>query len=444
LINAHFHSSVNHLKGAFPSLPLELFMLYESPLDADRPSPREAYLRTMLAALEMLRTGTTTVHDDLFLLPEPDSEILDAVMRAYEDCGIRASVALDQPELPEVDKLPYLAGLAPPHLRDALHAPAAVRNEALLALYGHLFERWHGSAGGRLTAACSISAPQRVTPEYFSALDALSDRHQVPLYAHMLETRTQRLLATEQPRFEGRSLVAHTAALGLLTERTNVIHAIWVDDRDLDLIAQAGAVIAHNPLSNLRLGSGVMPFRAIRDRGIPIALGVDEAIAADACDMWRVVATAGLVHNVTGLDSDLWPTAREVLEALWTGGAQAMLRAGELGVIRPGALADLALIDLDTAPFIPLNDILGQLVYCDPARSVVLTMVDGKIVAEGGTVTSVDERHLLVEARELFAAAQPARRRERESAAALFETYQAMVRRAAAADLELDRTVASR
>jgi 5-methylthioadenosine/S-adenosylhomocysteine deaminase len=374
----------------------------------------------------------------------PDPEIVDSVMQAYEDCGIRASVALDQPELAEVEKLPYLAELAPAELHSVLSAPAPLAAAELLEIYGYLFDRWHGAAAGRLTAAVSVSAPQRVSADYFEALDDLSRRHHVPLYAHMLETRVQRVLASAQPRFGGRSLVGYMAGLGLLTERTNVIHAIWVDDEDLDLIADAGAVVAHNPVSNLRLGSGVMPFRAIRDRGIPVGLGVDEAICNDAVDMWGVVKMAGLIHNVTGLDSDLWPTAREVLEALWRGGAAAMLRSGELGEIRHCALADLVLLDLHTAPFTPLNDIAGQLVYCNPAESVTLTMVDGVIVAEHGEVRSVDEQAILDEARSRFADAQPDRRRERDQAAALSPTYQAMVRRAHAVDLGLNRSVVAR
>jgi cytosine/adenosine deaminase-related metal-dependent hydrolase len=445
LINAHFHSPANHLKGSLASMPLEVFMLYESPADdLLRPSPREAYLRTMLASLEMLRTGTTTVQDDAFLMPAPEREIIDAVLQAYADCGIRASVALDQPELAETEKLPFLAELAPGELRELLSAPAPMARGKLLELYDYLFARWHGAAEGRLSAAVSISAPQRVSVEYFEALDELSRKHHVPLYAHVLETKTQRMLATEQPRFAGRSLVGYIADLGLLSERVNVIHAVWVDEADLDLIAASGAVVVHNPVSNLRLGSGVMPFRAMRSRGIPIALGVDEAICNDAVDMWNVVKMTGLIHNITGLDSKEWPASAEVLDALGRGGASAMLRTGELGEIKEGNLADIAMLDLRSISFTPLNDVPGQLVYCESGASVVLTMVNGRIVAENGRVTSVDEIALLDEARELFAAKRPALERTRADAERFLPAYREMVRRATIADVGMTRWVGTR
>ena len=124
LINAHFHSPVNHMKGQLDSLPLEIFMLYESPaLEALRPTPREAYVRTQLACAEMLKAGVTAVQDDAFFVPEPATEIIDAVMQAYADSGIRATVALDEPNLPELDKLPFLAGILPSDLRAELAKP---------------------------------------------------------------------------------------------------------------------------------------------------------------------------------------------------------------------------------------------------------------------------------------------------------------------------------
>ena len=243
------------------------------------------------------------------------------------------------------------------------------------------------------------------------------------------------------PAFRGRSLVGYTADLGLLSNRMNVIHAVWTDDADLDLIAGAGAVIAHNPVSNLRLGSGVMPFRRVRDRGIPTCLGVDEAICDDSVNLWGVVKMAGLIHNITGSPSQTWPAATEVLDCLWSGGAAAMLLPDELGQVREGYLADLTMLDLHSRPFTPFNDLAGQLVYCQDGSSVRLTMVAGDIVVEDGRLLTVDEDALLAEAREVFARRRPqieVARRESGSAAA---DYRDMVQRAAGTDVGLDRWV---
>ncbi|KAA0094770.1 amidohydrolase [Mycolicibacterium sp. P1-18] len=439
LINAHFHSPANHLKGSVRSLPLELFMLFESPSDpALAPTPREAYLRTMLGAVEMLQRGITCVQDDAFLMPFPDPDVVDAVASAYRDSGIRAFLALDQPELTEAEKLPFVDELDPA-ARRAFGAPAPAPAAQLLEAYDHLIGTWHGAADDRIRAAVSISAPQRVSLEYFAALDDLAERHGLPLYAHMLETKVQRTLMTEQPRFAGRSLVGYTAAAGLLKPHTNVIHAVWVDDVDLDTIAEAGSTVVHNPVSNLRLGSGVLPWRAMIARGIPVALGTDEAICDDSVNVWTVAKTAGLIHNVAGLDSDDWPTSAEVLTALWTGGARATRRPDDLGVVAPGRLADLALVDLHSIAFTPLNDLREQLVHCEDGRSVVLTMVAGRVVAEDGHVTSVDETALLDEARELFAAKLPAVQRARGEATDLVPAYQHIVRRAASTDVGFSR-----
>lgn len=437
LINAHFHSSVNHMKGRLPCLPLELFMLYESPaLETLRPTPRQAYLRTMIGCIEMLRTGTTAVMDDCFFVPEPEPEIIDAVAEAYADCGIRATLALDEPELSELEKLPFLDDLAPAHLRARLARRPGKTADELLGLYDHLIGRWHGVDGGRIAAAVSCSAPQRVSPDYFAALDSLSRAHDLPLFAHMLETRLQRVLGHE--KLGGRSLVRYTHDLGLLSERMQVIHAIWVDANDLDLIAAAGAKVAHNPTSNLRLGSGVMPFREMMDRGISVSLGVDEAIADDAVNMWSVMKTAGMIHTLSGDDPDLWPTAREVLRAATIGGGEAMRRPG-LGTLGLGAPADLIVVDLSTLAFLPMNDLVRQLVHVENGTSVRLTMVAGRVVAEAGVVTSVDEAALLAEARSVFGDLAPVLRRAAEDVAELLPLYRAMHDRAAARDVGLTR-----
>jgi len=439
LVNAHFHSPVNHMKGRLPSLPLELFMLYESPsLEVLRPTPREAYVRTLLACMEMLRTGVTAVQDDAFFVPHPSPEIIDAVAQAYEDCGIRARLALDQSNLPEAAKLPWLEALLSAEQRAALSAPPAFGSAQLLECYDHLIARWNGAADGRVRAAVSCSAPQRVTPDYAAALQRLAERHDLPLYVHILETRTQRVFGEEC--LGGRSLVRLADELGLLSEHANVIHAIWVDDTDLDLIARRGATVAHNPISNLRLGSGVMRFRAIRDRGIPVALGTDEAIADDAVNMWAVAKMTGLIHNIGQPDFSAWPQADEVLDCLIAGGHVAMRNSG-IGTLAPGQVADLTLLDLDTLAFTPLNDLARQLVYCENGSSVRMTMVAGRTVFAHGAITTLDEAALRAEARAIAAE----RRDALEAAAALAEplrpAYREMYLRAAARDVGMNRWV---
>lgn len=442
LINGHFHSSVNHLKGTIAGLPLEPFMLYESPAAPELlPTPREAYLRTLLGAVEMLRTGTTTVQDDAFLMPYPTPEVVDAVMSAYADCGLRASVALDHSDLPELGKLPYLERVLPPELARRLAEAPPADSATLLAAYEDFFSRWHGAANGRLTAATSVSAPQRVSVPYFQALDDLSRRHGVPIFAHVLETKVQRALGVDKCEVFGRSLVQYTADLGLLSERMNLIHMVWCDDRDLELVAEAGARIAHNPVSNLRLGSGVAPFRRFLDYGIPVCLGVDEAVADDSCNLWGVVKLAGLIHNIGDYDGERWPTATDVLDSLWRGGASALLRESELGAVREGYIADFAVLDLDSLAFTPLNDLRAQLVYCESGMDVVYTVVDGQVVFEQGALTTIDERELLAEARELFRGRLPVVRRVRRRAEEVLPYYRAVVEEAARADLGMDRRV---
>jgi 5-methylthioadenosine/S-adenosylhomocysteine deaminase len=337
-----------------------------------------------------------------------------------------------------LDKLPYLRELLPPGLREQAAAPAPMNADGLMTCYQHLLRRWHDCEGGRLRAAVSCSAPQRVTPDYFDALDDLSREHRLPFYIHVLETKLQRVLGDD--KFQ-RSMIRYVHELGHLSDRLNIIHGIWLDDGDMDLIAEAGAVIAHNPISNLRLGSGVMPFRALYERDIPICLGSDEAIADDAINMWSVAKFAGLIHNITEAEYERWPRAVEVLRCLIRGGAQAMRQPRPIGQIAPGFQADLILLDLDTLAFTPLNDLRRQLVYCESGSSVRLTMVAGKVVYQQNRITSVDEAAIRAEAREIAERARHDIRRDNAAAQRWLPHYRQMYLRAARQDVGLQRWV---
>ena len=174
LINAHLHSPGNFLKGSMDDLPLELFMLYEIPPMGDTPlSARLYYLRAMLGAMEMLRLGITSVHDDAFFNPVPLPECVDAIMAAYRDAGIRATVAIDQPNVVEYEKFPYLADILPEEMKQAMRRAPIQGGDELIALYRQFVAKWHGEEDGRLNCSVSCSAPQRVTERYLQDLDRI-------------------------------------------------------------------------------------------------------------------------------------------------------------------------------------------------------------------------------------------------------------------------------
>ena len=437
LINAHLHSPASFLKGALEDSPLEIFMLYEVPPMGDTPlSARLYYLRAMLGAMEMLKIGVTSVHDDAFFNPTPLPETVDAIMSAYRDVGIRARVAIDQPNVVEYEKFPFLADLLPEEIKQAMRSAPVQSGEELIALYRDFIARWHGSEGGRLLCSASCSAPQRVTERYLQDLTQLSAEHGMPFNIHILETRLQRVLGQEK---YGKSLIRYVHDLGCLDSYKLVIHAIWVDDADIALMAEANCSVAHNPICNLKLGSGIMRYRALRDAGVNIAIGTDEAPCDDTANVWQAAKAMGLLQHITTPDWTRWPKAAEILDCAILGGARSMLLDRQIGQIAPGFDADLIVLNLDTVAFTPLNDLKRQLVFSENGSSVVMTMVAGRIVARDGELLTVDEAALKAEIREAAREYQPTFERIEEHARALLPYYREMYRRALAQDVGMSR-----
>lgn len=437
LVNAHVHSPGNLMRGCLDSLPLEIFMLYEVPPLAEAgQASRLAYLRTALGAIEMLKLGITTVLDDAFFVPTVSPDGIDAVMDAYRDSGMRATLALDQPNIVEYEKQPFLADLISPETRAAMDAAPRQTADELMDCYAHLVGKWHGAADGRLAAAVSCSAPHRVTRDYFRRLSELSRARDLPFFVHILETKTQRVFGEDRL---GKSLVRYVDDLGLLDARMLVIHAIWVDDADIAILAKSGCTVAHNPVCNLRLGSGIMPWRRLRDAGVPIALGTDEATVDDTHNLWLVAKQAGLIHNLSRPDWRDWPTASEILEALNAGGARAARRPEKLGALETGAAGDVILLDLATPAFVPLNDLDRQLVYCETGSSVRDVVVAGRPVVREGRLSTLDERAIFAEIAEMAPKLAESMAALRAEAAKLEPAYRTMYLKAMARDVGLDR-----
>ena len=440
LVNGHFHSPGNLNRGNFDGLPLELFMLYEvPPLNCPPLPPRLHYVRTLLGATEMLKAGVTSVHDDAFYVPEVSMELVDAVMQGYRDSGMRATVSINMPNVFELDKYPFLEEILPEALGRELNSVALPTTRELCELYAAYIERWHNREGGRLKVAASCSAPQRVELDYLQELAALSRRYDLPHNIHLLETRLQRVLGE---RKYGTSLIRYCHDHDILDERSLVIHAIWVDEGDLDLLAERGCSVAHNPVCNLRLGSGIMPFRDIAKRGINICLGSDELCSDDSANMWQVGKLAAIIHNITDPDFRQWPTPAEILRCLTVNGCRAMRTDSAVGTVEEGKKADLVLLDLQSLPFTPLNDLRRQLVLCESGASVQAVIVDGQPVVEDGVLLTTDEKALKEEIKDLMQEYRGQYRQVEEWVRQLEPWYEKMYRMAVAAPVPMNRWVA--
>ena len=396
LINAHTHSLENLLKATSPSLPLELWLV---PLFSDTVhwSPRLVYLSVLLGAIEMLKTGTTAVLDHLWTVDGVAPEYLNATMQAYSDAGIRAAVAPSIEDQDLVLEAGTKLGLEFPHHPFIDRFTTWPSIEQQIAALEQFIAHWHLSANGRLRCLVGPSGIHWCSPRLIQACLALAEQYQTGIHLHAVETELQAAVIRETL---GQGGIAYLDSLGILKPGTSLAHAIWLEDGDLEMLARTGTTAVHNPVSNLRLGSGRFPFAEARKQGVTIALGSDGSASNDTQNMFGVLKLTGLIHNQPDFDYKKWPRPTEILDAATLGGAAALGMSSELGEIAPGYLADLVLLNLEDAAFLPLRDPYLHLVYCENGYSVDTVLVHGKIVVEKGAVTTVDEMALRHEIRE--------------------------------------------
>ncbi|MFB2584615.1 amidohydrolase family protein [Herbiconiux liukaitaii] len=400
LVNAHTHSWEILVRGTSDPLPLEIWTLLSYPPVGVDPLPeRLVYLRTMVAAIESLRGGTTALLDDVGELPDQTAATIAQVFAAYDDAGIRATCTGTGIDVPMVDRLPFADEVLPAEILRASREsmpPSAEVQEAYFAFCATA--RALVAERPRLRFAVAPSAPQRVTDELLVRAAEEARTHGEVLHLHLLETRVQQHLG--RTRYDGRTIVQHLDDLGVLGPNVTLAHGIWLTADDLQLLAASRATVVHNPLSNLKLGSGVLPWRALHDAGVRVALGTDGASSNDTMRMLDVVKTAAGLHTLTDPDYLTWPTVDEVLHAATVAGARAAGWGDGVGRIAQGRKADLVVYDLTAGTaFTPLNDAARQLVFAENGSSIHQVWVDGRLVVEHGRCTRIDEEALLAEFR---------------------------------------------
>jgi 5-methylthioadenosine/S-adenosylhomocysteine deaminase len=398
MINAHNHSNENWFRGMWDNLPLEPWMLFSYPvLAAPSQSPDEIYLRTLVGAVEQLRSGATCVVDFLYELDGFTDESLEAVTRAYRDVGLRAMIALGIADRAYHETVVLDEELVSRELIERLERDKPPSWDEWEQFVRGAVARFHRPDEG-ISICPAPSGPQRCTDAMLVGCAALAEELDLPIHIHVLETRMQAVTGQE---LYGRTLVEHMDAIGFLGPRVCFAHGIWLTPADLELVRDRDVSIAHNPVSNMKLGSGIAAVPLLLADGVNVALGTDGMSSNDSLDMFGSLKQAALLHKLWGIDYERWTGAREAWQLATIGGARPAGDKDGLGLIAPGRRADLVLLDLESHVFTPLNDPLRQLAFGSTTLAVDSVLVGGDWKVREGRVVSVHEDDILARAREL-------------------------------------------
>ncbi len=386
LVNAHYHSYDVLSKGRFEDMPFDIWMLHSQPAHWGKRSAAELRARTLLGALEALRHGITTIQDMNSLVPQ-DEETLDIILSAYEEVGIRVVFSIAVRDLASLDIEPFMPAGVPDAVKEIIGGKPGDARSDIAFIRVQLARR--NPLPPRLHWAIGPSGPQRCSQELLEGLAAISAEFDLPVLTHTYETRAQLAKArTVYDKFGG-SYLHYMRDIGLLTHRTTLAHGVYLTRPEIDLLAETGAGVVHNPMSNLKLKNGVAPLIDYKRAGVNLALGCDNCSCSDCQNLFQAMKMYALLAQ--GMDGE--PSgilACDAIDAATVNGARAVGLSGQVGEIKAGMKADLALIDLSDFAYQPFNSAARQMVYSESGRAIHTVMVDGEIVLENGAPTRVD------------------------------------------------------
>ena len=385
LVNAHTHGQGSLGKGSGDKWSLEL-LLNASPWVSGGMTQEDRYLAASLNAAEMVLKGCTAAYDMFFEFPAPSLEGISAVARAYAEVGVRAVVAPMMADTNLYQAIPgLLESLPEPHRSHAEKLRAAPWEEHIAGCRA-LLQEWPVDRD-LARPALGPTIPLHCTDDFIQACRDLAKEYDVGVQMHLAESKVQAISGLKR---YGKTLTAHLDDLGLLGAKFTGAHCIWLDNDDMKILSDRGASVAHNPGSNLRLGSGIAPARQMLDLGVTLGVGSDGSASADHQNMFEAMRMAAFVSRIADPDPDTWLGTWEVLQAATLGGASVLGMGDLIGRLAPGYKADIVFLNLTNVSFVPLNDIPNQIVNCADSSAVDSVMIGGRMVLEGRRFISID------------------------------------------------------
>ncbi len=367
LFNCHTHTPMTLLRGVGSDLPLQTWLFDNIfPVEA-RLTPEMMRVGTELALLEMIATGTVSFTDMYFYPDAMVESILRSGMKANISQHVQAFAAEDRYETNQQAKV-----------------------------MEHLHKTYHGAAQGRIRVdACLHAEYTNFSEDVARGVAAFSEEHGLSNHVHLSETASEH---TDCKARHGKTPAEWFASIGMFDRPCTAAHCVWIEPTDREIFRRYGVSVAHNPTSNMKLGSGFAPIPALLDDGVNVALGTDGTASNNNLNLFEEMHLAAIIHNGFHNDAALMP-ARKLVEMATVNGAKAQGRT-DSGVLEAGKRADVIALDRERPHLVPDLDTAALLTYSAQGSDVVLTMVDGQILYENGEFLTLDKERILFEAKE--------------------------------------------
>jgi 5-methylthioadenosine/S-adenosylhomocysteine deaminase len=365
LINGHCHAAMTLFRGLADDLPLMTWLNeHIFPAEAKHVSKDMVYWCAKLAAAEMILSGTTTVADGYFLE--------DSAAKAFMEIGIRAIAAQGIIDFP------------------APGVPDPSRNIEAASDYIDNFP-----ASDLVSPALFCHSPYTCSPKTIQAAKALANERNCKLFIHVAETKAE---VENHQKEHGLSPVRHLHKLHILDKNTVCVHCVWLDNEEINILAETGCGVITCPESNMKLASGVAPVPEMLSQQVSIGLGTDGCASNNDLNMLGEMSSLAKLHKVTSLDPTIIPAETCLQMAGWAGAKALGLE--KIGALKIGMQADIILIDLNQVHLTPFynQDII---VYAAQGGDVKSSIIGGKLVMENRKILTIDVEETISEVNRL-------------------------------------------
>lgn len=353
LINCHTHLPMSMFRGLADDLPLDVWLNeHIFPAEARHVNPESVEKWSRHSCIEMLLSGTTTCCDGYFHE--------ERVARAVMESGIRAVTGQGVIDFPA-------PGVSDPEK----NIKTAVE-----------FVKQFKAASPLLSPSIFCHSPYTCSEKTLKAAKKAASDLDVLFQIHVAETKNEKNMVQTGGE---QSIIEYLDSLGILDEKTLIIHAVWIDEKDMDIIQKRRTGVAHCPESNMKLASGIAPVPKLIEKGVAVGLGTDGCASNNDHDLFSEMDTAAKLHKVALLDPCVMD-ARTTLQMATINGAKAIGLDRITGSIEKWKRADIILVDMEKPHVIPMFDPYSSLVYSAKASDVSLVMVDGKILVQEGKI----------------------------------------------------------